>query len=553
MLDPTPGAGARARCRGPVCTRFADVRAGWRTLGFLGMSDEQPSTAATGTAGESRITPAYTAPPGASATLTWSGPDGPVEVAAEAGWTVLRRKESPAAEVFSVTYTLDGPDRPVTFVFNGGPGASSAYLHVGALGPRRVAMPDDGTLPAAPMRLVDNAESWLPFTDLVFIDPVGTGFSRRISLEGESPDDAAKAADTYWGFSSDLVALREFMGRWLSDRGRWTAPVLLAGESYGGYRVGRLARSLQEDEGVGLVGAVLISPAVELTPLTATDYSIEAFIDVLPSMAAAAHHHGRLGVEAADGDEAMALAASFATDDYVRFLARGSAMPADERERVMARLAALTGLPEAVVGAHQGRIPITTYVRELLRDRQEVVGLYDATLVGADPFPDRDPFGGADPTLAGATAAFTAAVNQVLRAEIGVRSDRRYELLSLDVNKAWKRDDDSHALDAPAGATDDLRYGLALNPHMRVLITHGRHDLVTPAHSSTRLRDLMRLGSDAAERVELRRYDGGHMYYTHRASREASTRDAAAFVASCLPGAAGPAGPAASAGDAPPA
>lgn len=489
--------------------------------------DGSPTTAS------SRITPAYTPPDGATAELRWAGPEGPVAVTAEAGWTVLRRKESPAAEVFSVAWTTGGADRPITFVFNGGPGASSAYLHVGALGPRRVAMPDDGSLPRMPAQVVDNAESWLAFTDLVFIDPVGTGLSRPIPpAEGEGKGEEPPKG--YWGFGSDLAALGEFISRWLSAHDRWGSPVLLAGESYGGYRVGRMARSLQEAEGVGLVGAVLISPAVELAPLTASDYSLDAWIDVLPSMAAAAWHHGRLGVPASSAEEAMGLAASFATDAYVRFLARGGATPAEERDRVLARLADLTGLRPEVVARMEGRVGIGAYVRELLRDRGQVVGLYDATLVADDPFPDREPYGGADPTLAGTTAAFTAGVNHVLRAEIGLRTDRAYELLSMEVNRKWAADEDSHALDAPAGAADDLRYGLALNPHMRVLITHGRHDLVTPAYSSARLVDLMRLRGSAAERVDLRRYDGGHMYYTHAASRRESTRDAASFVRRCL-------------------
>src|SRR5712692_10251603 len=207
-------------------------------------------------------------PAGAETTATWTGGATPIDYTATAKWLVLRKKEKPSAEIFSVSYVAAGgdADRPVTFVFNGGPGASSAYLHLGAVGPQRVAFPPDGTLPQVPPRLVQNDESWLAFSDLVFVDPVGTGFSRVI--EEEPKDGAAddkKKADAkdpkeYFGYKRDLESLCEFMGRWLSENNRWGSPVFIAGESYGGYRVGRMVRMLQESAGIGLNGAELISP-----------------------------------------------------------------------------------------------------------------------------------------------------------------------------------------------------------------------------------------------------------------------------------------------------
>ncbi len=214
------------------------------------------------------------------------------------GWTVLRKEDKPLAEVFSTSYVATTTDaaRPVTFVFNGGPGASSAYLHVGLVGPRRVDIPADGTMPVPPPRLVHNDESWLAFTDLVFIDPVGTGFSRLIDPPpGQGKDDAADPHE-YFSTARDLQAMCEFIRRWLSDNSRWGAAVLIAGESYGGYRVGRLTRLLQET-GVVLSGSILISPALEPAHLSTFfgwgDYNIVPWIDVLPTMAAAAAHHGR--------------------------------------------------------------------------------------------------------------------------------------------------------------------------------------------------------------------------------------------------------------------
>lgn len=481
------------------------------------------------------VTPAWQAPTGASAVMQWA-PEGrePLALTATADWTVLRREESPAAEVFAVSYIAAerSADRPVTFVFNGGPGASSAYLHVGAIGPRRIVLPADGALARMPVRLVDNDASWIPDTDLVFIDPVGTGFSRPIPPETDGAD-----APTYWSYDRDLAAMREFIGRWLSRHGRWSAPVFLAGESYGGYRVGRLATSLPKDEGVGLAGAILISPALEITPLTFTDYATDPYVDTVPTMAAGASHHGRCRApEAAEGIEALTAAAvRFSTTDYALFLVQGAAMPADERAAVLTRLGDLVGLAPDVVEHLHGRIAIDRWVREILRDRGEVAGLYDVTQTVVDPFPDRATFQGGDPTLSGSTAAFTMGVNHLLRSEIGLETDRRYEVLSMEVNTKWVVDDDRSALEAPPGAADDLRNGLTLNPHLQALIVHGRHDLVTPLQSSRRLVDLMRLAPTSGDRVRLCAYDGGHMFYTLADSRAAFTADVRAFYADCLP------------------
>ena len=224
--------------------------------------------------------PEHQPPAGKDTEGRWPGPAGPVEYTAHAHWMVLRRKEKPAAEMFSVSYLAAGaePERPVTFLFNGGPGASSAFLHLGAVGPRRVAFPADGSLPSMPPRLVDNEDSWLAFSDLVFVDPVGTGFSRVIEGRekkegnGAGKGDESKAADPkeFFGQKRDLESLCEFAGRWLSKHDRWGSPVFVAGESYGGYRVGRLVRMLQENAGIGLNGAVLISPALEVATKLST-------------------------------------------------------------------------------------------------------------------------------------------------------------------------------------------------------------------------------------------------------------------------------------------
>jgi len=491
-------------------------------------------------------TPDHEPPKGAETTASWTGGASQIDYTASAKWLVLRKKEKPAAEIFSVSYVADNADedRPVAFVFNGGPGASSAYLHLGAVGPRRVAFPPDGSLPEMPPRLVENEASWLPFSDLVFVDPIGTGFSRVIDDDKKGDDeksgagaDAKKEDATdpkeYFGQKRDLESLCEFMGRWLSTHGRWGSPVYIAGESYGGYRVGRLVRMLQESAGIGLNGAILISPALEISTLSPSDYDVLTWVDTLPTMAAAAAHHGRSRAFPSGTalDDVLHDAEGFATGEYASFLTRGASMAEPERERILGRLADLVGLPVELVVRAEGRITIRTFTRELLRDERKVLGLYDATITVTDPFPDRESFLGPDPTLVGISPAYTMAINRQLRSEIGVETDREYMLLSFEVNSSWKDDAPQHAFLPLPGATDDFRYGMSLNPHMRSFIAHGQYDLVTPYFSSDRLRNLMRLDPDMTGRLTVRHFGGGHMFYAWEESRRDFTQAIANFFA----------------------
>jgi carboxypeptidase C (cathepsin A) len=497
--------------------------------------------------------PDHEPPRGAETSARWTGGAKPLGYTATAKWLVLRKKEKPSAEIFSVSYVADGGDRqrPVAFVFNGGPGASSAYLHMGAVGPQRVAFPSDGTLPTLPPQLVQNESSWLAFADLVFVDPVGTGFSRIIDPDkqgeqqgkqnGGPPQpggDEKPDPNEYFGQKRDLESLCEFMARWLSENDRWGSPVFIAGESYGGYRVGRLVRMLQEETGIGLNGAILISPALELTGLNGDDYGVVQWVDLLPTMAAGAAFHGRSrAFEAGTPLNAVfAGAEEFASGDYAKFLIRGASLGPPERERTLSRLADLVGLAPELVKRAEGRISPVVYARELLRDQQKVVGLYDVSITSVDPFPDRAQHEAPDPTLAGIGPAYTAAVNRQLRSEIGVRTDREYRLLSLEVNEAWKEDTKRHFFAPPEGATDSFRYGMALNPHMRAFLTHGRYDMATPYYASDRLRNLMRLDPDTTGRLTVRHFEGGHMFYAWEESRRAFTAAIEEFVAGALAG-----------------
>jgi carboxypeptidase C (cathepsin A) len=453
--------------------------------------------------------------------------DRTIRYTASAQWQTLFDREKPIAEMFYVAYLAetDSP-RPLTFVFNGGPGAASAYLHLGALGPKRIYFDSNGHLPKPPVRLVDNAESWLSFTDLVFIDPIGTGFSRSIPKETDkseekSNEEKPKEAE-FWHVDRDLKAIGEFMQRFLSRQNRWLSPIFIAGESYGGFRVAKLAQKLQQDFGIGLSGAILISPALEFSLLDPTDYTLTTWATLVPSLAVSAAHHDRAKWAGEPGDlqAHQAAAEQFARQKLIPTLALGEALSVEERQAVYQQLAGLIGLPVAIVEQQGARVGIEVFARELLRDQQKIVGLYDASITAIDPFPDRTPYEGSDPTLDGLDRLFTGGINSHLRDTLGVETDLTYYLLNFETFKAWKYDLKGDFKQGFVGSIDELRVGMTLNPFMQVYICHGIFDLVTPYFASNHLADLMKLHPEVRSNLTLKHYLGGHMFYTWEKSRQ---------------------------------
>ncbi len=457
-----------------------------------------------------------------------------------AGWQTLYEREKPVAEIFHVAYLKQDSDpgtrsqhRPLTFVFNGGPGAASAYLHMGALGPKRIQFGPQGSLPPSPVRLVDNPESWLQFSDLVFIDPVGTGFSRAVAKDTAEPEksegqskstqldpkseDPPKEAP-FWDVERDLKSLGEFIQGFLSRHKRWLSPIFIAGESYGGFRVARLAKELQSKFGVGLSGAILISPAIEFGLLETNDYNLTTWATLFPSYVTSAAHHGLCGW-GEDLEGLLPKAEQFARQRLLPLLAMGEAMPEAERQAVYQEMAAGIGLSVEYVARKGGRIDIASFARELLRSQRQVVGLYDASVTTVDPFPDRPTFEGSDPTLDGLDRLFTAAINSHLRDTLQVETELTYHLLNFEVFKAWQYNQKGEFKQGFIGAMDELRSSMALNPHMRVNIHHGFYDLVTPYFASNHLVDLMKLDPRLKANLTLRHYRGGHMFYTWDPSR----------------------------------
>jgi carboxypeptidase C (cathepsin A) len=482
---------------------------------------------------------------------------GDLPYTAIAGWQRLFDKEKPTADLFHVAYLATGadgktdPTRPVTFVFNGGPGAASAYLHMGSLGPKRVLFGPEGRLPKPPVQVVDNAESWLSFTDLVFVDPVGTGFSRILPAADNAPESESKSPpkppaknngsssaqdsdqdNPYWEVERDLESLGEFIQTWLSKHHRWLSPIFIAGESYGGYRVARLARRLQQSYGIGLSGAIMVSPALEFSLLYGSDYNLSYWISLIPSFAAVAQQHGLAGSGVSPAAHRTA-AETFARQRLLPSLALGDSLALEERQAVWAELASLTGIPLSLVTRQEARLDIGLFARELLRSQRQIVGLYDASLVAWDPFPDRLHFEGDDPSLDGIDRLFTGAINSHLRQTLGVETDLRYYLLNMDVFKNWRFDPQAEFRQGFIGSVDDLRSGMALNPHMKVNISHGLFDLVTTYFSSQHLIDLMRLPAELRQNLQLDTYPGGHMFYSWDPSRQAWTERMGAFYQSC--------------------
>ncbi len=481
-------------------------------------------------------------------------PGGKIRYRAIADWITLRKIQKPVAKVFHTAYLADLPEgtpRPLTFVFNGGPGAASAYLHMGALGPKRIAFGKVGTLPQPPTEVVDNEQSWLGFTDLVFIDPIGTGFSRALEDEkGEKEakkNDGAKSSGSpqdpkenpeFWEIEKDLDALGEFIRRFLSQHHRWMSPLFVAGESYGGFRVAKMARRLQQTHGVGLNGAILISPAIETESLSGTDYDLTYWVELFPSLAAAAHHHGRARhhPEGATLETVLEDAQAFARNDLSRWLAQGDALGDDERSLLIKTMADLIGLPESTVTRSGGRIASTVFCRQLLREERRLCGHYDASITSVDPFPDRDQYEGPDPTLFSIDRLYASAVNHHLRSNLELDTELDYRLLSMEVNAAWKDRSRDHVFRKLTGAMDDLRYGMSLNEHMKVLIAHGYYDLVTPFFGSERLIAHMKLTPSQRRNLVTRHFRGGHMFYSWDESRQAFLRETERFYASALPG-----------------
>lgn len=429
--------------------------------------------------------------------------------------------------IFFVAYRkidADPETRPLSFVFNGGPGAASAYLHLLALGPWIVGLDDDGSIPRPPVRMAENPLTWLTFTDLVFIDPVGTGFSQAV--DAGKPDERGEAGERrFWSFEQDLDAIAEFIRLYLTRTQRWRSPKFLVGESYGGFRAAALPKRLASEPGVRVNGIILISPVLEFGFQQFDPYRVLPWASVLPAYAATALHHGKSAVTDSV-QEALAQVEALATGPYLTWLAA-----ADDRgsESVAEALAGHLGLPRQLIIRYGGRIPRRVFAKMLLRDSRRVVSLYDGTITGIDPHPAAPVLQADDPVLEGLTAPLTSAFNSYIREQLAFETELPYMVLNPAVSREWDWASATNGGRNTLGTAESLREAMSLDGHLMVLVAHGIYDLVTPYLASKLIIRQMRLDPAIRPNLSFRIYEGGHMPYTHRDARAAFRSDARDF------------------------
>lgn len=447
-----------------------------------------------------------------------------VAYVATAGRLTLRDYDgNPKAKVFFVSYTRadgDPASRPLTFAFNGGPGSSAVWLHLGALGPRRVLLGDEGEPVPPPYRLVENEASWLDLTDLVFVDPVSTGYSRAV--EGQD-------AKQFHGLDEDVSWVGEFVRAYVTKHRRWSSPKFLAGESYGTTRAAHLTGHLQDALGMYLNGVVLVSPVLDFSTIRFDPGNDHPYWLYLPSYTAVAWFHRRLEPALQqDLRKTLAEAEAWARTEYVTALARGADLPPAQRREVAAKLARYTGLSVEFVERAHLRLPLGLFQKELLRDQGKIIGRFDGRYLGDDPT-DAGASPSYDPSYSAVQGAYTATLNDYVRRELGYENDQPYEVLTGRVHP-WS----FPANNRYVNVSERLRDAMVKNPGLHLMVATGIYDLATPYFAANHTVDHLGLDPERAARVVETSYDAGHMMYLRKADLLKLKADAAAFYAKAL-------------------
>jgi carboxypeptidase C (cathepsin A) len=450
-----------------------------------------------------------------------------VKYKATAGTIVIKDEEGkPHVSFFFIAYTrLDDTNsgaRPVTFSFNGGPGSASVWLHLGVLGPRRVFLQEDGGLPPPPFRLVNNDYSLLDETDLVFIDPVSTGFTRAVPL-----DDAKK----YHGVDQDLESVGDFIRLYTTRYKRWTSPKFLIGESYGTTRAAGLSGYLEDRFGIYLNGIALVSSVLDFSTISFNSGNDLPYIFFLPTETAVAWFHKKLPPDLqADRAKALKESEDYALGGYSHALMEGGSLSAEDRQSAVKEVARLTGLSEDYVDRANLRVRASRYFKELLRQERLVIGRYDARRTG----PDLDPSGANpefDPSYTSVLGPFAATLNDYVRSELKFESDLPYEVLTGKVQPWDYNDARNHYLDVAT----TLGEAMSHNPYLKVFVANGYYDMATPFLATRYTFDHMGLPPNLQTNISMGYYDAGHMMYVNQPSLAALKRDLAAFIHSALP------------------
>jgi carboxypeptidase C (cathepsin A) len=427
------------------------------------------------------------------------------------------------ARVFYMAYIADNAgnasQRPLMFSFNGGPGSASVWLHLGALGPKRVRMLDDGQMPPPPFQLVDNESTWLDFTDLVFIDPVGTGYSRAARPE---------LASKFFGLQGDIQSVGEFIRLYLARNERWSSPLFLVGESYGTTRASGLSGYLVE-HGIAFNGILLISTIMNFQTTRFAKGNDLPYVLFLPTYTAIAWYHKKLPPDLqADLRKTLDEAERWAATDYTVALAKGDRLTPAERQEVIDKLARYTGLDKRFLDNSDLRVEISRFDKELLRDEKRTVGRLDGRFKGIDALaasetPDFDP------SIAAIRPPYTATFNDYVRRELGFKSDLEYYVLGGGVGR-W----DFGADNVYADTSEALRSAFAKNPYMKLFVASGYYDLATPYFATQYTLKHMGLDPSLRGSVETTFYEAGHMMYIDKTSLAQLRRDAQAFVQGAL-------------------
>ncbi len=447
-----------------------------------------------------------------------------IKYTATAGTILLKLEDgTPKASVFYVAYTRDdAPDasqRPVTFAFNGGPGSSSVWLHLGALGPRRVQMGDVGNLLPPPYKLVDNESSLLDVTDLVFVDPVSTGYSRAVP--GEPPKQ-------FHGIEEDVQSVGDFIRLWTTRNKRWPSPKFLAGESYGTTRAAGLSGYLQSRYGMYLNGILLISAILNFQTAEFDPGNDLPFILYLPTYTAIAWYHKKLPPDLqSDLQKAIAESRQFAVGDYADALMAGDALPTERRAAIAQKLARLTALSQQFVEESNLRVKIPDFTKELLRRERRRVGRLDGRFSGP-VLEGGDGYASVDPSYAAILGPYTGVLNDYVRNDLKFESDLPYEILTGRVQPWNYAPYENRYVDVAV----TLRNAMTLNPHLRVLVAKGYYDLATPFFAADYTFDHLNLDPSLRSHLSGSYYEAGHMMYVHPASLAKLKQDVAQFLRS---------------------
>ena len=438
---------------------------------------------------------------------------------------VDKEGEKPKAAVFFVAYTRDDVEdastRPITFSFNGGPGSSSVWLHLGILGPRTVKPDEDGELPQPPYQLTNNECSILDKTDLVFIDPVSTGFSRAV---------AGEEAKQFHGFKRDIESVGDFILLYLGRYKRWESPKFLIGESYGTTRASGLAGYLQGRHGTYLNGIMLVSVVLNFQTIRFAPGNDLPYILYLPTYAATALYHKKLEDTDTQFESFIDEVREFATGDYTVALMKGSAIPPAQRADIVKKLASYTGLTPEYIERTDLRINIARFCKELLRDEARTVGRFDSRYKGID----RDSAGENyeyDPSSAVVQGAYTATLNAYVRGELEFESDLPYEILSRRVHP-WDYSDHQNEY---VNVADTLRAAMTMNPALKVFVANGYYDLATPFLASEYTFSHLGLDQSLQDNITMAYYQAGHMMYIDQGELQKMKTDLDAYLDDVLP------------------